>query len=293
MNAYAILFILFILILIYYYVCNFVIFPLSSGSEMMEMKIFNLKENENEFPFVAAIVEPRITNLIETIETYMKNLPESTHIQVYHGNLNKEALENKFREFIDQGKIKLHNLNIDNLDILNYSNLLTSIDFWKSIRSENVLIFQTDSTTCKNSSFHIQDFFEYDFIGAPLNIIINNLIHFYFLPKSIHVNNKNFMNGGLSFRKKSKMIQVLQKYPWDGKIPEDVWLCMGLSKIGGKLPSKEVARKFSFESEILDSTPWGLHKPRKNFDKLKSICPEVENIPTIQSHTDYRNLFLV
>lgn len=295
MNSYIIIILLILFLLFYFFICRHVIFPLNSGSEIWDKRIFNLKEiKDEEYQFVAVIVEPRTTNLIETIQTYMKQLPEYTHIKVFHGNLNGDFIHQNFSDEIKRNKISLCHLNVDNLDILNYSNLLTSIEFWKSIPSENILIFQTDSTTCKNSTFRLEDFFAYDFIGAPLSETINNLIHFYFLPKNVFVNHKNYMNGGLSFRKKSKMIQVLENYPWDGKIPEDVWFCMGLVKIGANLPTKEIARKFSFESEVLeDFIPWGIHKPRKEFEKLTTICPEVKNIPTIPSHTDYRNLFLV
>jgi hypothetical protein len=253
----------------------------------------NLPNDNEQYRLVAAIVEPRMDNLIETIRTYMTSLPEDTHFQIYHGLNNKQILEKEFINEIRSHKFSLIDLGVENLTIQSYSELLTSIDFWNSIKSEHVLIFQTDSTTCKNSSFKIDDFMKYDFIGAPTTHIINNFIHFYFLPKGYYVNYRNFMNGGLSFRKKSKMIEVLQKYPWDGKMTEDVWICMGLSKIGGNLPTREESRKFSFEAEKLDSIPWGLHKPRKEINKLNMICPEVKNIPTMNSNRDYRNLFLL
>lgn len=288
--------ILILLFLIYFYICNFVVFPLNAGS-IIKRPILNSKNDVSIPPtpidLVAVIVEPRPDNLVETIKIYMEILPKNTHFQIYHGINNKRLLEETFENEIRDHKIFLINLYVDNLNIQSYSDLLTSIDFWKSIKSENVLIFQTDSTPCRNSSFKIEDFMEYDFIGAPVNTTINNFLHFYFLPKGYYVNYKNFMNGGLSFRKKSSMIKALQKYPWDGKMTEDVWLCMALYKLGGKLPTKEEARKFSFESERLEAIPWGIHKPRKEIDKLNKICPEVKNIQTIESHKDYRNLFLL
>jgi hypothetical protein len=109
------------------------------------------------------------------------------------------------------------------------------------------------------------------------------------------------MNGGLSFRKKSKMIEILKNHPWDGEATEDTWICFHGYGMGANLPTKEESRKFSFETEKLIEgrsptgllAPFGLHKPRKNIKQLMIVCPEIKQIETVVAHTDYRSLFLL
>jgi len=293
MDYKIILFLIGIIIIIYLFICNFLTLPLSSGSKLQNFSFGDAQNSVHKL--VAVMVEPRIENTVETIQRYMNILPEYTHFQIFHGNLNHTLLQNSFSNEIANNKISLHHLNVDNLDILNYNHICTSIPFWESISSENILVFQTDSTPCSKSTSQIEDFYEYDYIGAPMDNTLNNFIHFYLLGKGIYCNFKNYMNGGLSFRKKSKMIQVLKQYPWDEKVPEDVWFCMALYQTNGKLPSKQIARTFSFESDKLENAkiPWGLHKPRKDFKTLSSICPEIKYIPIAKRHSDYRNFFLL
>jgi hypothetical protein len=295
MANYLIIFSLLIIIVIYLFISNFAIFPLSSGcidpGKTAEGNLPDIPE-KNEYEYVAAMVEPRTDNLVETIRTFIDKLPSETHFQIYHGTKNKDLLERTFSNEITNNKISLWNMGVDNLTIKGYNYLLTSEKFWNSMRSENILIFQTDTTLCSASKYNFKDFIEYDFIGAPNNEIVNNFVHFYFLGRGQVVDYRNFMNGGLSFRKKNKMIEALQKYPWDGRMPEDTWFCSALYKMNAKLPSREEARNFSFESEQLLSTPWGLHKPRREIEKLKQLCPEVKDIPVVSAHSDFRSLYL-
>jgi hypothetical protein len=287
--------VVFILILIIM-LLRFGKFPLASGtSELGEYSLQTLIEKNqiNKYELAAVMVEPRVKNLVQTIQTFLGFLPPSTHFVIYHGLDNQKILQDHFQTQINENKIQLHNLNVHNLTIQSYNYLLTSPVFYESIPSENILIFQTDTTLCSNSPFKISDFTQFDYIGAPMHNLINNLIHFQFLAKGEFNGFRNHMNGGLSFRKKSKMIEVLTKNPWDHHIPEDVWICSQLYKEGGNLPTREQARNFSFETENLIQTPLGLHKPRKNLEELQIICPEVNQIETIPSHTDYRSLFLL
>jgi hypothetical protein len=295
-----IIILIFVIFLIYIFICNQITFPLSAGkSNQLENMIQNIidqntgKNTGPSYPLIAVMVEPRTKNLIETIHLYLRNLPEHVHFYIFHGNKNKELLKTKFNKELIQNKISLVDLGVDNLNIQEYSGLLLSKSFWEILPSENILIFQTDSVICSQSKFQMENFINYDFIGAPFSKTINNLLHFYFLGKGKWINYRNFMNGGLSFRKKSKMIELIEKYPWDGLIPEDIWCVAHLHKLNANLPDIETARMFSFESENLFETPFGLHKPRKEFETLQEICPEVKQIETIPSHTDYRNLFLL
>ncbi len=300
-----------VILFIFFLVLKFVRFPLSSGStEFGELSIKTLvgKQKKNIYDLSAVIIEPRTKNLVQTLRTFLKTLPPSTHFVVYHGLDNRECLIKNFESEIQNNKISLHDLGVHNLTIQSYNYLMTSPLFYESIPSENILVFQTDSTLCSNSKFKISDFTEYDYVGAPMGKLVNSLIHLQFLSKGKYSPFNNFMNGGLSFRKKSKMIEILKNHPWDGESTEDTWICFHGYCMGAKLPTKEESRKFSFETEkLIDGrsptasaltsisllAPFGLHKPRKNIKELIVVCPEVKQIETVVAHTDYRSLFLL
>lgn len=113
-----------------------------------------------------------------------------------------------------------------------YNRLLTSADFWRiyvECEIERVLFFQHDSMLLRSG---IEEFYDYDYVGAP----------FWFQPNIGG-------NGGLSLRNPKIMLEICEKYTWDGSTPEDVWFCnlMHDKKIGNLAP-REVCEKFSVES---------------------------------------------
>lgn len=86
------------------------------------------------------------------------------------------------------------------------SEFLTTTWLWKDVApAEHVLIFQSDSVLCASSVRSVEDFFGYDLVGAP---IIPSLGRGY--------------NGGLSLRRRSTIMRVLEEFTWDGG-PEDQW----------------------------------------------------------------------
>lgn len=86
------------------------------------------------------------------------------------------------------------------------SNFLTTPWLWNDLApADHVLIFQSDSVLCANSVRSVEDFFEYDYVGAPI-------------APELGVG----YNGGLSLRKRSTMLRVLEEFQWGGG-PEDQW----------------------------------------------------------------------
>ena len=279
-------------------VCRSCTFPLAAGSlkpgliATMAIKNQTLSRPQGNYPLAAVIVEPREENLVNIVQHFLRALPETTHFQIYHGTKNREVL-NEFQPLIESGKISLWNLGVENLNSQSYSALLTSEEFWHSVQAEKVLIFQTDAIPCSQSTVDLQQFASFDYVGAPLQKHIRVLLGLCFGAKGHLIGHSQYYNGGLSWRSKSKMLDVIKHYPWDQLTPEDIWFCAFLPKVGGRMPNLGEARQFSFEAEKLTTVPWGLHKPRKQYDQLCKVCPEVRQIPYIPSHTDYRNLFLV
>ncbi len=98
--------------------------------------------------------------------------------------------------------------------------------------AEWLLVFQTDSMLCANSRQTLNDWMDYDWVGAPWD------------PAG-----RFGGNGGLSLRRVSKIIQVLKNQErLDGSEPEDVWLTDRLGHIpGAKLANGTVSLTFSGE----------------------------------------------
>lgn len=88
------------------------------------------------------------------------------------------------------------------------SEFLTVKWLWQDLApAEHILIFQSDSILCANSVRSVDDFFEWDLIGAP-----------------IKPNFGRGYNGGLSLRKRTTMLRVVSEFDWhDARDPEDQW----------------------------------------------------------------------
>lgn len=78
------------------------------------------------------------------------------------------------------------------------SALLTSRWIWEALApAEHILIFGRDTILCGNAPRSVDDFLEWDFIGSP--IADGSLRGF---------------NGGLSLRKRSSMMRVLERFDY-------------------------------------------------------------------------------
>lgn len=138
-----------------------------------------------------------------------------------------------------------------NMESVNsYSNMLCNKDFWNLFTDfEYILIYQTDCWVFEDK---LDYFIEmgYDWYGAPWPFWNNQV-----------------GNGGLSLRKVSKMIEIVNSYSYDGKIyfkNEDTWFC----KIHGdkmNICPYEIAVNFSLERvsvnllEKIETKPMGFH----------------------------------
>lgn len=152
---------------------------------------------------------------------------------------------------------------------------------WESLAPiEHILIFQSDSMLCANAARSVEDFFMYDFVGAPIR---PDLGHGY--------------NGGLSLRKRSSTLRVLDEWDWkktqkQGDRFEDQWFYNRLVTLQKReeeagikpedegavnLPTMEVARTFSVET-IDFPHPLGVHQVHRWMGEglvpLDQWCPE-------------------
>ncbi|CAF1409748.1 unnamed protein product [Adineta steineri] len=96
--------------------------------------------------------------------------------------------------------------------------LLTDEKFWKQISGEKILLFQIDSIMCSNSPHKITDYLQYDFIGAPWNLV---------------------GNGGFSLRSRSKILALIQ---YDSFPPEDAWYAQNLHRLNASIAPIHIAK---------------------------------------------------
>ncbi|RSM03714.1 hypothetical protein CDV31_010396 [Fusarium ambrosium] len=130
-----------------------------------------------------------------------------------------EAINNSFaiRQRVMEGKLTLTpvptNMSVQSQEMA--SRFFTNLWLYEKVLypAEWLLVFQTDSIICANSKHELDDYIEYDWVGAPWS------------PNSAWGG-----NGGLSLRRVSRIIDVLRNHtrPHNAE-PEDVWLTERLS----------------------------------------------------------------
>ena len=193
-------------------------------------------------PCVAVLVEFRSSAMIFTVvHNVQYHLPASWRIQIFHGKENAPFLrDSTLAPLIESGKIILTQL--DSIYGRNRTTeLLTSPNFWNQVQGEKVLLFQIDSMMCSNSRHTIDEFLQYDYVGAPWD------------PSWFSFGNEQLVgNGGFSLRTRSKILALLEKKPYNGSQPEDVWFSKNLRLVDGKIPPVDIAKKFAVETVPYD-----------------------------------------
>jgi hypothetical protein len=221
--------------------------------------------NEATKTYTAVIVEPRQHKALEfVLHNVLTNLSKQWNVVLMHGNKNAEYIDNIIRKLAEhKSRIQLINLNVDNLTMSEYNALLTSTSFYEKIPTETFLIFQTDSMICPNDNKLIDNYLNYDYVGAPW----------------AH-HNQEVGNGGFSLRKKSKALQKIKNCPYNGE-NEDLYFssdkCEGLLK-----PDFDEAKLFSNES-IYTNHSFGVHKVWNIFspDDLKAKIKNCDGLNTL------------
>lgn len=193
------------------------------------------------------------------------------------GNLNFEFMTDLCTRISPNIKV----LKVDKENVLpsEYSELLASLDFWNLFSSEKILLFQEDSIIFRSN---IQDFLDYDYIGAPWPLQTNDT-------------EGRVGNGGFSLRTRQIMLTICENFPIketeysastlkymeESKLtipPEDVYFALNIEKHQlGRLPTAQVASYFSTES-IKNLESFGGHKfwvsDRLWRDRVYSLCPQ-------------------
>jgi hypothetical protein len=120
---------------------------------------------------------------------------------------------------------------------------------------------------CEQSKDLINNYLKYDYVGAPwesrllpgwLSPYPSLLDKFNQTSKLKHEDGFSG-NGGLSLRRKSKMLEILNNCPYIPGLAEDIYFSIGCKNISINKPSFELAKLFSIET-IYSPNSFGIHK---------------------------------
>jgi len=202
-----------------------------------------------KYPILGVIVETRKNPALDiVVNDFVNNI--QIPIQIFHGKSNLDfIMSTTISKLVRSGKVHLTQLNTDKLCTKKYNALFLSKMFWANVLGrKKILIFQTDTVSCRNSDYTINDFISYDYIGSkwkrqrPVGLVIDG------------------GNGGLSLRDWEKTYACLCRFPpehWSGG--EDGYFAFHIELIGGKVGKANDCAKFSTQHEFLHKS-WGGHQ---------------------------------
>ena len=254
-------------ILLFVFIIVFLLYFLNKNNE-------NFSDDEK---YTALIIEPRQHKALELVLTnFMGNLDNKWNFIIFHGFDNKEFIENIIsKNSLDNNRIKMINLNVHNLTIKDYNNLFYSRSFYDNIPTEMFLVFQSDTLICKKHKDLIYKFMEYDYVGAPWWETDWN--------KNTCTNRVG--NGGLSLRRKSKMLELLDNCTHNNE-NEDMFfsklICNCKYNIEFNKPTEEEAKEFAIEHLYNDKT-FGVHKPWLYINRNIDYCENYDNLVQLNS----------
>lgn len=256
--------------------------PVSVAVPQQTAAVARVKQHTDR---AAVIIENRpLENLIPVMLHFHSVLGPEWPIIFYTtqetaGNLSASA---PFSRAVDEGRIAIRYLP----DTVSFSShravslFLSDPWLWEDLAPyRKILMFQDDSIICSASGSRVDDFIQYDLIGAPIA--------------------KQYgqgYNGGLSIRNRELVLGLFKthSYAHDSEVPgapasmkfEDQWLYTRMLELpaksdgtpGANLPADEVARKFAVET-VWEEQPLGFHQPvrwqKANMAKIMQYCPEV------------------
>jgi len=228
--------------------------------------------------YTAVIVEPREHPALELVlSNFTENLDNRWKFIFFHGtnNINyvMDIINNKLKDHKD--RFTFINLNVANLNISDYNKLLYDKNFYSNIPTEMFLIFQVDTLICKKYKDNIYKFMKYDYVGAPWKQALFN--HENYIENSVG-------NGGLSLRRKSKMLELLDNCHIDYTLNEDIFFSKVLYSCSTEIskPNLEEAKEFSIET-IYNNKSFGVHKPWLYIDHDICFCEDYNKLVELNS----------
>jgi Protein of unknown function (DUF5672) len=224
--------------------------------------------------YTAIIVEPRKHKALGfVLQNILENLSSDWNVMLFHGTKNTTFV----LDLLNQPSLRHHLhrvqlngfLQVENLNLTDYNRLfMTNRAFYDQIPTETFLVFQTDSIIFRPHKDLIHRFLSYDYVGAPWPWDEVGVCG----------------NGGFSLRKKSKMLEIMEKEPYRD-VPEDVFFaCPTVVPI--HKPSGQEGKHFSIEA-MFSETSFGCHKPWfwlacPEMERLRNMYPELRTLESLQ-----------
>ena len=241
-----------------------------------------LMEKPSYCKYTAMIIEPRCHPALELVlKNFNKNLNEDWQFLIFHGNNNLDYINNIINQYeFNDRQIKLKHVKVNNLSINEYNLFMYSEYTYSYIDTEIFLIFQTDTLLSDIYSKNINNYLNYDYVGAP------------WVNKKYNYVNYKCGNGGLSLRRKNKMLEILRnKGFFKNKkkmlcFNEDMFFSNLIYKNNIILnkPSFEESQLFSVESSFCDKSV-GIHKPwlelywkQEHLNIIKLHIPDIDKL---------------
>lgn len=230
------------------------------------------QENKLNTVFVEFRKYPHMEYIIRNNMLKLKSKSSYTFVC---GNINYDLIKS-----FNIPNLKIIKLDIDNISRGKYSRMLASKKFWNYFTEEYILINQWDSIIFNDN---IDDFFGYDFIGAPFG-------------KPAHPKQFFQGNGGFSLRKRQRMLDIIETIDIthmpnkmkplkfmqssdENICPEDVYFNQYLIREREtKIPSFDLCVNFSMESFKSDK-PFGGHNffSKRWFHLMEYHEPKIYN----------------
>lgn len=227
--------------------------------------------------YTALIIEPRKHPALQfVLKNFLENLDERWSFLLFHGTENEQWVQDMIsNEFpSDAKRITLKPLGVPNLSWGEYARLCASKEFLEKIPTEIFLKFEVDTMLCPSEKNLIYDFIDYDYVGSPW---------LYISPPEY---SGKVGNGGLSLRKKSKMLEVIEQYPYTNGTPEDGYFCVYNDIVQLNRPTFEEAKLFAMETTFSPRC-FGLHKAwvyqHGHTDEIESRFPGYKELIRLNS----------
>jgi hypothetical protein len=238
------------------------------------------------------LIEPRpLENIYKLIDNF-HNVLNNTLLYFFCG---KTYYNHYINYYINNPLVKVISLDVDNFTSSEHNDFCKKIEFWNTFSNEytHVLTIQTDGCLCKNSTYKIQDFYEYDYIGG-----YTPNKWWWKETKGLHdYDDHQCFNGGFSFRNINAARDVINTYP---PLPsrefsiflksfrsygEDLYFVVGLFMLNKthnkkyKIGLDEKATKFCTHTHYLYNT-FCIHKydnytdNNNDLNNILKYCPE-------------------
>jgi len=229
------------------------------------------------------LVEPRPLRAIPIlIDNFFRVLP-STPLYMFCGCSSYPHFTTLYK---NNYLVRVISLVKDNLPGHEYNDLLKTRQFWDHIQEDYALTIQTDGCLCESSTYKIQDFLHYDYIGG-----YTPNKWWWKETQGLHsYDDYQCFNGGFSLRKVSCMKEVIDTFPpapSQGFVtglsfesyPEDLYFVVGLLKLGRNVALDEFAINFCTHTHYVAKT-FCVHKYDNYVDE-----------PTLKKFLEYCPLF--